>query len=150
LELKVELDSQDELKNAGEAFIDLRYDSPRGLQAPLNLEGVLITMAVYVPSRAAGTAKQPNGVQIFVKSQINPNDNFKSEYGTWVNLTVNTARWLDLSLIPGRTQPPGGDMEEGFDPANIVLIGVKIATQAGANVQYSGPIWISDVCWQPR
>jgi len=150
LELQIDLDSTDEHKDAGEAFIDLRSHSPVGSQAPLNLEGKPITMAVYVPGQAAGTAEQPNVAQIFVKSQINPKDSFKSEYGNWEKLTNNSASWRDLSLIPGRTKPPRGAMQEGFDPTHIVLVGIKIATQEGANVNYSGPIWISDVCWQTR
>ena len=152
LELQIDLDGKDEHKDAGEAFIDLRFHSPTGLQAPLNLEDVPIIMAVYVPSRAEGTVEQPNGVQIFVKSQIDPKDSstFKSEYGTWINLTNNTDKWLPLSLIPGRTKPPDGDMEEGFDPTHVVLVGINIAAQKGADVNYSGPIWISDVCWQTQ
>jgi|GEM_PF-4190339 hypothetical protein len=147
LELQVELDGQDELKNAGEAFIDFRYDFPMGLQAPLNLEGKAITMAVYAPALAAGTDTQPNGVQIFVKSLDARDDSFKSEYGTWMDLTNNTDRWLEVSLTPARTPPPDGKMDPDFDPANIVLVGINIATQEGADVHYSGPIWISDVCW---
>lgn len=147
LELQLNLDGTDENKDAGEAFIDLRYHSPTGLQAPLNLEGVPITMAVYVPDLAGGTTEQPNGVQIFVKSQIDPNDSFKSEYGTWMDLTDKTDRWLVLFLTPAKTPPPDGKMDPDFDPANIVLVGINIATQEGADVQYSGPVWISDVCW---
>jgi len=149
LELQVELNSKDESKSSGEVFIDLRNTPPLGAQAPLNLEGVPITIWVYVPATAAGKPDTPNVMQVFAKSQfLDVNDNlFKSEYGSWVNLINNTDKWLELSLIPAKTPPLNGYMDEGFDPTKIVFVGIKIAAQKGADVNYSGPIWISDACW---
>jgi hypothetical protein len=150
LELQVELNGEDENKSSGEVFIDLRNNPPLGMQAPLNLEDVPITVWVYVPTTAAGKPDAPNVMQVFAKSQfLNVNDNiFKSEYGSWVNLMNNTEKWLQLSLTPAKTAPPHGFMDEGFDPTKIVLVGIKIAAQEGEDVNYSGPIWISDACWK--
>ena len=115
---------------------------PPGIQAPINLEDVLITVWVYAPGGAAGDPNRPNGVQVFVKDQ-----NWLSEYGAWFNLSGYTDRWIPITLTPSRQPPPGVYMDAGFDPSNIIVVGVKIGAGTNSEATYSGPIYIDGVTW---
>ncbi len=143
LELQLELNSQNDNRATGETFVDLRYDPPAGLKAPLDLEGVPITIWIYAPGAVAGKRETPNGVQVFVKDR-----NFKSEYGTWFNLTNGTDRWIPITLTPTKDPPSSGEMQPEFDPGQIILIGIKVETGKEAATTYIGPMWIDDICWE--
>jgi hypothetical protein len=142
LELLVELDATDAKKSSGEAFVDLRTDPPSNLTAPVNLQGMPISIWVLASEEAAGDRKAPNGVQVFVSDR-----NFNNEYGPWVNLTTETGRWIPVTLTPSRDEPPSGKMQPGFDPTQVVLVGIKIGAADGSTDTYTGPLWIDDVCW---
>jgi len=142
LQLTVDLVSGHENKSKGEAYVDMRFFAPTGVNVPVNLEGVRITAWVYVPGDAAGDPESPNGVQIFVKDNTVKS---KSEYATWFNLRDYTDRWIRISLSPSREAPPDGYMDSGFDPTKIIIIGIKIGT--GKNSIYRGPIYIDGVNW---
>jgi len=143
LELQVDLDGNNPNKQSGETFIDLVSNPPVGLEAPFNLEGVPITVWFFVPTAAAGNSDARNGVQIFVKDQ-----QYRSEYSGWGDLTNNTDRWIAFTYVPTRNPPQSGYMDKGFDPTVITIIGFKIGTRPGSSASYSGPIWIDNICWQ--
>lgn len=143
LELQVDLDGNNPNKQSGEAFINLASNPPIGLKAPFDLEGIPITVWFFVPATAAGNPNAPNGVQIFVKDQ-----NGLSEYSTWGNLTNNTDRWAALTFVPTRDPSESIQMQDGFEPSMINIIGVKIGVAKDSSASYSGSFWIDDICWQ--
>ncbi len=142
LKATVDLVGGHENKSNGETFVDLSFFPPTGVQAPVNLEGVPITVSVYVPRDAAGDSGRPNGIQVFVKDK-----NFASEYGAWFDLSDSTDRWVSISLVPMRETPPSGFMENGFDPSNIVIVGIKIGVGSDSIATYRGPIYIDGINW---
>jgi hypothetical protein len=143
LALVVDLVGGDDNKSKGEAYVDMRFFPPAGVEAPVNLEGVPITIWVYVPGGAAGDPSKSNGAQLFVKDQ-----NWKSEYGTWFNLVGYTDRWVPLWLTPSRQEPPMGYKDEGFDPSGIIVVGVKISAGNNSTATYNGPIYVDGVDWE--
>jgi hypothetical protein len=134
LELTVDLVGGHENKSRGEAYIDMK--------TAVDLEDVPIAAWVYVPEGAGGDSSTPNGVQLFVKDH-----NWRSEYGAWFDIPGNTNEWIELGLTPSRHPPPMGDMEEEFDPGNVVAVGVRIGTGSGSAATYSGPIYVDGVNW---
>lgn len=142
LKLSVDLVGGHNNKSKGETYVDMRYFAPAGVRAPVNLAGVEITAWVFVPGAAAGDPSKPNGVQVFVKDE-----SFKNEYGTWFNLPGYTDRWIPIRLTPSKTPPPDGFMNPGFDPAKIIVVGVKIGAGTNSTTTYSGPIYVDGVNW---
>jgi hypothetical protein len=142
LRLTVDLAGGHENKSKGEAYVDMVWFPPTGVEAPVNLEGVPITIWVYVPTAAAGDPDRPNGVQVFVKDQGSLN-----EYGGWFNLPGYTDKWIPLGLTPSTQPPPMGYMDTGFDPSNIILVGVKIGAGTNSTATYRGPIYVDGVSW---
>jgi len=139
LKLSVDLIGGDDKKSKGEAYVDMRNNPPSGVVAPVNLEGVPITVWVYVPKEAIGDPSKPNGVQVFVKDQ-----DWKSEYGTWNNLD---SQWIQISLTPSNEIPRWGYKDEGFDPSRIIAIGVKIGAGGGSTATFKGSIYVDGVNW---
>lgn len=141
LKLTVDLGDRRVNKSKGEAYVDMRFFPPAKVTTPLNLEeDVQISAWVYVPG-AAGSPDRPNGVQLFVKDQ-----NWRSEYGSWFNLT--SASWISVTLTPLRTTPlHGGYMESGFDPTKIIMVGIKVGAGAGSETPYLGPIYVDAIDW---
>lgn len=137
----------DSTKNSkGEAFVDLREE----FNAPLNLEGKTIKCWVLIlSSDAGGDPDRPNGVQLFVKSIKNEgtsNEQLFSEYGTRYNLPGRRL-WFEITLKPSIETPKGGHSEQGFDPKNIVVIGIKIANGTGSSSSFKGSLFIDDIDW---
>jgi hypothetical protein len=142
LKLSVDLVGGHANKSKGETYVDMRFFGPTGTKAPTNLEGMQITAWVRVPGVAGGDPSKPNGLQVFVKDE-----RFRSEYGTWFNLTDNADGWMPISLTPGKMPPPGGFMDPGFDPTKIIMIGIKIGVGAGSAATYKGPVYVDGVNW---
>lgn len=134
------------------AFVDFREGiyAPN-INAPVDLEEKTIKCWILIPSSEAdGDPHQPNGVQLFVKSIKNEgtsNEQLFSEYGAWYDLPGRTGSWFEITLEPGIETPEGGFSEEGFDPKNIVVIGIKIAIGTGSSSSFQGPLFIDDIDW---
>lgn len=143
LELQVDLDAGNPNKRSGETFINLAANPPIGLVAPFNLEDVPITIWFFVPAAATANTDAFIGVQIFVKDQL-----YRNEYSDWGNLANNTNRWIAFTFVPSRKAPEFGFMDNGFDPTQITIIGFKIGTKENSSADYSGSVWIDDVCWK--
>lgn len=148
----------------GEALVDLQYQAerqlvlPSGITAesiPLNLEGHTITIWVYAPKGSRGYRDMPNGFQVFVKDVLN-----KGEYGIWHNIVpeneyigqrnaVIEEQWspVTLTVSPESTAPRGFWVAKGFDPTQIIIIGLKMGAADGSAAQYQGPIYIDAVDW---
>jgi hypothetical protein len=102
-----------------------------------------ITVWVYVPKEALGESKKPNGIQVFAKDSV-----WRSEYGAWTDITSDTVdKWCEVTLTPSIIAPQGGSMTAGFDPAQILEVGVKVAIGEGSQDTYEGPIYIDAVDW---
>jgi len=148
LELTVDLTGGNHRTNSkGEAFVDMRYNLPNGITtpAPYDLTGRKITCWVYAPPGSAGDANSPNGFQVFVKDE-----NFKSEYGAWENITrEREGTWFPIALTPSTQTPPGGYKDPEFNPTRIVLLGVKIGAggQSTGQMRYTGPVYVDTCNW---
>jgi len=145
LELRVDLVGGHPNKSNGEVFVDLRYhpplcDPPACVTAPVNFEGVAITAKVFAPGGSRGDPQRPNGFQLFVKDE-----NWRSFYGDWQNIDEGT--WMTVTVTPQRISPPYGHMDPGFDPARVVLLGLKIGAGAGSTAAFSGTVWLDHVDW---
>jgi hypothetical protein len=146
LQAQVELIGKSEQESKGETFVNLFTNPPDGENAPLDLEGKLITMRINVPSAAIGDGNSFNGIQVFVKDVED-----RSQYGKWVNLGAdNTDRWIDVSLRPLPEDEIDPDViytSPGFDPSKIYLVGLKIGSGKDFDGEFKGFVWIDEVSW---
>ncbi len=108
----------------------------------LDLNGVTASVSVYGPTGAAGTnPSSPNGWQMFFKDV-----NYKAWYGPWSNMVENS--WTTLSSTIGTTTP--AFVDSGFDPTQIVTLGVKIGTGGSSTGTYDGAIYVDDYTVVPE
>lgn len=135
LKLIVDLVAGDPNKSKGETYVDMLVSPPAEETVPVNLDGKEITVWMYMQEGAAGSPSEPNGVQVFVRDS-----NFRSEYGPWLNLVGNTERWIPVKLTPSK-------LDNGFDPTNIIVVGVKIGAGGGSKTTYRGTIYVDGVNW---
>ena len=144
LMLDMDLIGGDAQKSQGEAWVDMRNFPPVGEYLPLtpiDLRDHTITVWVFAPSGSMGENSRPNGFQIFVKDIT-----WKSNYSSWTNVVEN--QWMQLSFTITASQAEnGGYMEAGFDPSQIIAIGVKMGSGGGSTAVYKGPIYIDAVDW---
>ena len=102
----------------------------------LNLNGLQASISVYGPTGAAGTnPSSPNGWQMFFKDAT-----WKSWYGPWTNMAVNT--WQTLTVTPGVTTP--AFVDAGFDPTQVMVMGVKLGTGGSSTGTYDGLVYADD------
>lgn len=143
LEVDMDLNGNDERKSRGEAWVDMRYYPPPAVEnpfIPLDLNGRTITMWVYAPTGTIGELNKPNGLQIFVKDI-----HWNGSYSTWTNIVEK--EWVQLSFTVSTTPAKDGYLEPGFDPGQIIAVGVKMAAGGGSTAVYQGPIYIDAVDW---
>jgi mannan endo-1,4-beta-mannosidase len=102
---------------------------------PGNMEGHTITAWVKCPGGARGDQNHPNGIQLFVKDQ-----EFRSQFGSWRNIgeSIPVGQWTQIQLAPSRTNPPGGYTDPGFDPARIMIVGIKLGAGTDSQVPFEG------------
>jgi uncharacterized protein YgiM (DUF1202 family) len=148
LELTVDLIGGNHQTNSkGEAFVDMGYNLPSGITtpAPYDLTGKTITCWMYAPLGSAGDPGSPNGFQVFVKDT-----GFKSEYGSWENITPQReGTWFPITLTPSTQMPPGGYKDPEFNPTRIILLGVKIGAggQSTDQIRYAGSTYVDTCDW---
>ena len=130
-------------KSKGEAWVNMEDDPPEGIQIPINLKDIPITMSIFAPSGSKGSRKKPNGFQIFVKDE-----NWNSQYSKWHNITQQN-KWEDFSFAPSSTKPKGmgSYMDDDFDPTKIIAIGLKMGTGKKSKSKYNGSIYLDAVKW---
>jgi len=124
----------------GETFVNLIVNPPPGVTAPVNLEGIGITCWVYAPACATGDPEHPNTIQLFVKD-----DFARSEYAAPVDVLSGT--WFQISLMPSKIKPPGGSMDDSFDPNSVALVGVRIKAPEGSSQRYRGKVYVDACGW---
>jgi len=140
LAMITDLVGDDISRGQGEAFVDLIEDPPPGVTAPVNLEGVKVTCWVYAPTCATGDPEHPNTIQLFVKDK-----SAESEYAAPVN--VISGAWFQISLTPSKIKPPGGSMDDRFDPNSVALVGVRIKAPEGSSQRYRGKVYVDACGW---
>jgi hypothetical protein len=143
LKLDMDLIGGNESKSQGEAWVDMRNFPPIDEALPLksiDFTNRTITMWVYAPAGSVGDNSKPNGLQIFVKDV-----NFKSNYGAWTNIVEN--QWIQLSFAVTASAVENGYVDKGFDPSQIIVIGIKMGSGGGSTAIYNGPIYIDAVNW---
>jgi hypothetical protein len=140
LKVQMELDGENELKRNGEAWVNMLKMQPGREQAPVNLRDRTVTAWVYGPPGSQGDRSRPNGFQIFVKDK-----SWKVEYGSWKN--VEEGRWVKLSLNVSASSPSGGFVEPGFDPGQIIAIGIRMGVGGSSIAEYKGAIYVDAVDW---
>ncbi|MBV6399875.1 MAG: hypothetical protein CNIPEHKO_00152 [Anaerolineales bacterium] len=143
LEVQMNLIGNDEQSNRGEVWVDMRNYPPfptQQLFVPLDLKGHTITMWVFAPTGAIGDSTQPNGFQIFVKDI-----HWNGSYSSWTNIVEN--EWIELSFAVTDSTAESGFMEEGFDPRQIIAVGLKMGAGGSSTAIYQGPIFIDAVDW---
>lgn len=145
LEMAIDLVDGDKHKSSGEAFVDMRKYPPVGEHVPVDMRGRTISAFVYAPWGARGTPDSPNGFQVFAKSQSADDDVNECRYGPWYN--AREAEWREIKLKVSRDPPrieDGEVMTPGFDPNQIVIVGVKM----GAGKKgYKGPVFVDAISW---
>lgn len=94
-----------------------------------------ISVWVKFPREAGGDPSHRNGVQLFAKDQ-----NFNIQESFWHNIgyDIPTGEWVELRFTPSA--------ENGFDPTQVMLIGLKIGLGAGSNTRWQGSFYMDDVC----
>jgi hypothetical protein len=140
IKVMANLIGDDKENSKGEAFVDLRYNALKDKKGPLNLSNKLVKAYIFVPEGAYGERNRPNGLQVFAKDS-----GWRSIYGSWINLQEN--EWNEVVLKIDTNAPSGGYISEGFDPTQIIVIGVKMGTGSGSTATYNGPIYIDGVTW---
>lgn len=140
LKMIMDLIGSDKHKSKGEAWVNMLQNPPAGEHIPVNLSGRKIVAWVYAPRGARGDRSKPNGFQVFVKDK-----NWKSQYGPWHNVTEEN--WFDISLKVSPFAPTKGYMDDGFDPTQIIAIGVKMGAGGGSTETYNGPVYVDGVDW---
>jgi len=143
LKMTVELIGNDTSNSQGEAYVDLRHNPPPGVTAPVDLLGVEISAWIYAPEMQKDEESKENYFQIFVKDS-----KWRSEYGTATYVkNIVSPNWFKITLTPSITTPPDGSMDPGFDPTDIILMGIKVATQSDSTYHYTDPIYLDAFNW---
>lgn len=143
LEMQMNLIGDNEQNNRGEAWVDMRNYPPSAVEGPfssLDLSNSTITMWVYAPTGAIGDINRPNGLQIFVKDV-----HYNGSYSIWENIVEN--EWVQLSFTVSSSAVENGYMEQGFDPTQIVAVGLKMGAGKGSIAGYQGSIYVDTVDW---
>lgn len=133
LELEARLAGGHPHDSKGEIFLDLTSQQ----EFPRNMQGMQITALVKAPAGFLGEGSRPNGAQAFVKDA-----QWRSQYGPWVNVT-QADTWLRVALVVGAAGAAYTD--QGFEPTDVRLVGVKFAIGEGSRSPYTGPLYVKDV-----
>lgn len=140
LEMSMNLIAQDAESSKGEAWVDMLQHPPVGLQAPLDLTGRTIAVWVYAPHGAAGEQNAPNGFQVFVKDS-----EWRGQYGKWHD--IDEGEWMPVTLTVSAQTPTGGWRAEGFNPREVIAVGLKMAAGGASSARYRGPLYVDAVDW---
>jgi len=129
LEMKLSMNGSDPARSSGEAWVET---SPRDLRT------ATITAWIYAPPGSRGSPTSPNGVQLFIKDS-----SWRSLYAPWHH--VIEGEWFQVTIQANGERP--GFIQPGFDPANVVAVGVKFGTGAAERNGYQGSVYVDDVDW---
>jgi hypothetical protein len=141
LRCDVDLDCRSADRASGEVEVDLRSNPPGpDIRAPVNMEGIRITARVRAPEQVAGTVTSRNGWQLYVKDL-----SFRGLFGSFTN--IQGGMWSQIETTPSRTKPTDGFIDAGFDPAQAIIVGVKLGCGGGSTTLFRGDVFIDAVSW---
>jgi len=136
LTIDADIDGSVSSHKQGEIFLDLQYNAGN-VSGPLSLKDQEISFLIKLPEGALADGN-PLIVQVFAKD-----NEWRSQYGTEVTITKDGS-WYKVSLSPSETNPPWGITDDGFDPDNVRLIGIRIKTPYDNASVYDGSILVQD------
>lgn len=131
LEMLMDLQIQNSNKRSGEAFV---------LYPCGDLSGKKIVVDIYCPPGSGGTPSAYNGLQVFVKDS-----EYRCEYGKWINISLENTWYMIGLTVDGIPDGGGGFVQSGFDPTDIIQIGVKMSLNSYATQDYLGSIYVDNV-----
>ncbi|MFC1480038.1 hypothetical protein ACFL5Y_01165 [Candidatus Omnitrophota bacterium] len=120
--VNLDLRTGDQQYSQGEMYLDLRYDIP-GLpwQAPIDMRCKEISFMFSLNEDFEHDPNYPCNIQVFAKDK-----NWNTQYGTKVEMN-ESSDWIKVSLVPTDEGINFGHTDTGFDPSNIVMIGLRIS-----------------------
>ena len=132
LAMSVHLNAADADLNGGAAFV----------MVPGNMAGSPITAWLKLPKGATGDPAHPNGVQLFVKDQ-----DFRIQMSAWQNIGTDIPedQWTKIKFTPATTNPTGGYTDAGFDPSQVIVVGVKLSAGNGSQTPFHGVCYLDIV-----
>ena len=131
----------------GEVYVDLKNHPPRGSRAPFDLDGTEIGCWVFFPQGSSGQRDAPNGLQLFLKSGTD----YQSFYSPWKNIDRSwEGRWTRHTLNTSNTSRSPGYVDAGFDPHDIVAVGIKVGINSHSTASLKKPIYIDDFFFKTK
>ncbi len=142
LAVDMHLDGTNASYDAGEIYVDMRFDAPARVGIPVDLKGKRVSVSVYCPPGLDAGESNPNYVRLFCKDE-----NWKSFYGSLQHIR-NTGYWFSVSMTPDTNMPVYGWMDAGFDPTRIHMIGLAIAAGGSSTAKYDGKLYVDGLSFQ--
>jgi hypothetical protein len=141
LRCELDLDCRSADRASGEVEVDLRSNPPGpAITAPADIAGVRITARVRAPEQAAGATDARNGWQLYVKDL-----SFRGFSGSYTN--IQSGNWSQIEATPSRVKPRDGFIDEGFDPTQAIVIGVRLGCGDRSATVFRGDVFIDAVSW---
>lgn len=150
LEMQMDLVGGDPGKSSGEAWVNWKNTPPENIKVPADLTDHVITAWVYAPRNAQGGANILNGFQLFVKAvqgDESGKQRWRSIYGGWHNVVVED-QWFKISMKVDPTDPANEKVDPGFDPSQIIAIGVKMGIGKGSTAVFKESVFLDAVDWE--
>lgn len=156
LKVACNMQKADTTKTKGEIRVDLEVDPPNNsIQAPINLLNRTVIAYVRFPKEFQGESHSPNGMQVFAKTIIEDttdqgDDKWPGLYSKWINATGKQENWIKITLTVKDNKLKGQHRDNGFDPTNVSIIGIKFALgdKASMNCKFKGDIFVDHVTWE--
>jgi len=130
-DVAVSLDSARAGMTNGEMYLDMRYDIPGyNFQSPLNLSEADEKISFYfrIDDKFLQNTPYNSTIQVFVKD-----NKWRSQYGSKVVITrENIDRWVEVFLKPTASAQGQGYTDAGFDPTNVVMLGIRVSLPENA------------------
>ena len=142
LAVDMHLDGANATYDAGEIYVDMRFDAPARVGSPVDLKGKRVSLSVYCPPGLNNGESNPNYVRLFCKDE-----NWKSFYGSLQHIR-NTGYWFSVSMTPDTNMPVYGWMDAGFDPTRIHMIGLSVAAGGSSTAKYDGKLYVDGLSFQ--
>jgi len=129
-------------RSKGEVYLDLRYVPELESTQPLDFSATTVAVDVDVPAGfhhlySPSQPERPNGIQIFFKDSA-----WRCLYGPWQNTERGRMRRQYRLTYSFATSTPAYE-DPGFDPARIMIIGVKFGIAPGSRQRYGGPLYVT-------
>lgn len=148
LKMSVQLVAKSANLSKGEAYVDMRRHRPYNTgRVPVSLKNRTVSFWTFVPAELKGELPSaPNGIQVLLKDV-----NFLNWYSSFIKVadTIATNTWYKIEVPVSTAAGNYGFMDDGFDPENVIIMGVKIGTaDAATNVNVVSGMYIDSISWK--